>query len=147
LAGKLAWKTTQFMADFIFHHGGVSVPDIEAAIDWYGSVLGFEVEKRFRIAPAKANVAMVRKGELRFELFEAEGAAPLPEDRRMPIPDLKTHGNKHVAFQVDNLDAFLAEMEAKGVDIAIVVREEFGSGCFIRDCAGNLIEFVEEPNL
>jgi catechol 2,3-dioxygenase-like lactoylglutathione lyase family enzyme len=132
------------LADFTFHHGGVSVPSLEEAIDWYGRVLGFELEKRFRIEPAKANAAMIRKGPLRFELFEVEGADPLPDDRRMPIPDLKTHGNKHVAFQVAHLDAFLTEMETKGVDIAMVVREEFGSGCFIRDCAGNLIEFVEE---
>jgi catechol 2,3-dioxygenase-like lactoylglutathione lyase family enzyme len=134
------------MAEFTFHHGGVSVPSLADAIDWYGRVLGFEVEKQFRIEPAKANAAMIRKGALRFELFEAEGAELLPEDRRMPIPDLKTHGNKHVAFQVADLDAFLAEMEGKGADIAFVVREEFGSGCFIRDCAGNLIEFVEEEN-
>ncbi len=135
------------MADFSFHHGGVSVPSLQDAIDWYGGVLGFEVERRFRIEPAKANAAMIRKGTLRFELFEVEDAASLPEDRRMPIPDLKTHGNKHVAFQVNSLDAFLIEMEEKGADVAFVVREEFGSGCFIRDCAGNLIEFVEEPNL
>jgi catechol 2,3-dioxygenase-like lactoylglutathione lyase family enzyme len=134
------------VAEFSFHHGGVSVPDLDAAIAWYDHVLGFEVEKRFRIEPAKANVAMIRKGPLRFELFEVEGAAPLPDDRRMPIPDLKTHGNKHVAFRVSDLEAFLAEMEGKGVDIAFVVREEFGSGCFIRDCAGNLIEFVTEDS-
>jgi catechol 2,3-dioxygenase-like lactoylglutathione lyase family enzyme len=134
------------MADFSFHHGGVSVPCLEDAIDWYSRVLGFEVEKRFRIEPAKANAAMIRKGPLRMELFEVEGATPLPEDRRMPIPDLNTHGNKHVAFRVDDLDIFLTDMETKGVDIAFVVREAFGSGCFIRDCAGNLIEFVEEPN-
>ncbi len=133
------------MAEFTFHHGGISVPSLAEAIDWYGRILGFEVEKRFRIEPAKAEAAMIRKGALRFELFEVEGAAPLPEDRRMPIPDLKTHGNKHVAFRVDDLDVFLAEMESKEVDIAFVVREAFGSGCFIRDCAGNLIEFVEEP--
>ena len=36
-------------------------------------------------------------------------------------------------------------MSAKQVDVAFVVREAFGKGCFIRDCAGNLIEFVEEP--
>jgi catechol 2,3-dioxygenase-like lactoylglutathione lyase family enzyme len=134
------------MAEFTFHHGGVSVPSLEDAIAWYGSVLGFEVEKRFRIEPAKANVAMIRKGALRFELLEVEGAAPLAEDRRMPIPDLKTHGNKHVAFCVEDLEAFLTEMERKRVDVASIVREDFGKGCFIRDCAGNLIEFVEEPN-
>jgi catechol 2,3-dioxygenase-like lactoylglutathione lyase family enzyme len=132
------------MPDFTFHHGGVSVPDIEAAIDWYGRVLGFELEKQFFIQAANAKSAFVRNGALRFELFEVEGAAPLPAGRRHPPSDLKTHGNKHLAFQIDDLDAFLAEMESKGADIAFVVREEFGSGCFIRDCAGNLIEFVED---
>ncbi len=133
------------MAEFTFHHGGVSVPDLDAAIEWYGRVLGFVEERRFAIPPARAKVAFVRKGALRFELFEVEGAAPLPEDRRTPDRDLQTHGNKHVAFQVRDLDAFLAEMEQKGADIAFVVRQGFGSGCFIRDLAGNLIEFVEEP--
>ncbi len=134
------------MAEFTFHHGGVSVPSLDQAIDWYGRVLGFEVERRFFIEAAQADTAMVRKGGLRFELFEVAGAAPLPEDRRHPPADLKTHGNKHLAFKVDDIDAFLAEMETKGVDIAFVVKEAFGRGCFIRDCAGNLIEFVEEPD-
>lgn len=133
------------MAEFTFHHGGVSVPDIEAAIVWYGDVLGFSVEKRFEIEQANAKAAMIRKGPLRFELFEAADAAALPEDRRHPPRDIQTHGNKHVAFRVEDLEAFLTEMESKGADIAFVVREEFGKGCFLRDCAGNLIEFVEEP--
>ncbi|MGH6745181.1 methylmalonyl-CoA/ethylmalonyl-CoA epimerase [Novosphingobium sp. PhB55] len=135
------------MAEFTFHHGGVSVPSLDEAIDWYGRVLGFEVEKTFYIKAAKSRTAMVRKGPLRFEIFEVEGAAALPEDRRFPPRDLKTHGNKHVAFRVEDLEAFLTEMEEKQADIAFVVREAFGKGCFIRDCAGNLIEFVEEPNL
>ncbi len=132
------------MADFTFHHGGVSVPSLDDAIDWYGRVLGFTLEKRFSIAAARAQAAMLRKGALRFELFEVEGAAPLPDDRRHPPSDLKTHGNKHVAFRVADLEDFLVEMAAKQADIAFVVREAFGKGCFLRDCAGNLIEFVEE---
>lgn len=133
------------MAEFTFHHGGVSVPSLDEAIDWYGRVLGFELERRFTIAAARSQTAMVRKGPLRFEIFEVEGAAPLPEDRRHPPADVRTHGNKHVAFRVADLEAFLDEMRAKQADIAFVVRESFGKGCFIRDCAGNLIEFVEEP--
>ena len=132
--------------EFSFHHGGVSVPDLDAAIEWYGQMLGFEVEKGFYIEPAKADTAMLRRGPLRFELFEVEGAAPLPEERRKPNTDLQTHGNKHVAFRIANLHAFLEELRANDADIAFVVDEEFGRGCFIRDCAGNLIEFVEEPN-
>lgn len=131
---------------FEFHHGGVSVPDLAAAIDWYDRVLGFKVERRFRIEPAKANVAMVRNGSLRFEIFEPDDAAPLPDDRRVPDRDLKTHGNKHVAFRIEDLDAWLDYLESRDADIAFVVRESFGRGCFIRDCAGNLIEFVEESD-
>jgi catechol 2,3-dioxygenase-like lactoylglutathione lyase family enzyme len=134
------------MPDFTFHHGGVSVPDLEAAITWYGKILGFEVERRFFIDAANAKAAFIRKGTLRFELFEVAGAAPLPEDRRHPPRDLKTHGNKHIAFRIDDLDAFLEEVTTKGADVAMVVREEFGAGCFLRDCAGNLIEFVVDPD-
>lgn len=130
--------------DFSFHHGGVSVPDLDEAVAWYCSVLGFKLEKSFYIEAAKAKAAFVVKGPLRFEIFEVEGAAPLPDDRRYPPRDVKTHGNKHVAFRIDDLDAFLAAMEERGADVAFVVREDFGRGCFIRDCAGNLIEFVEE---
>ncbi|KPF89744.1 hypothetical protein IP81_16330 [Novosphingobium sp. AAP83] len=132
------------MAEFTFHHGGVSVPSLNEALEWYGQVLGFELEKRFYIEAARSHTAMVRKGPLRFEIFEVEGASPLPDDRRHPPRDVQTHGNKHVAFCVDDLEAFLAEMEEKQVDVTFVVREAFGKGCFIRDCAGNLIEFVEE---
>lgn len=135
------------MAEFTFHHGGVSVPSLDEAIAWYGRVLGFELEKRFYIEAARSHTAMMRKGPLRFEIFEVEDAAPLPEDRRHPPRDVRTHGNKHVAFRVDDLEAFLAEMEQKDADIAFVVREAFGKGCFIRDCAGNLIEFVEEDGV
>ena len=133
------------MPEFTFHHGGVSVPDLAEAIDWYGRVLGFMLEKEFYIPPARARAAMIRKGPLRFELFEPEDGNPLPEGRSHPPSDIRTHGNKHVAFRVADLDTFLTEMEEKQADIAFVVREAFGKGCFIRDCAGNLIEFVEEP--
>ena len=67
------------MPEFSFHHGGVSVPDLDAAIEWYGRVLGYELEKRFYIEAARSHTAMVRKGPLRFELFQVEGAAPLPD--------------------------------------------------------------------
>jgi catechol 2,3-dioxygenase-like lactoylglutathione lyase family enzyme len=133
------------LAEFTFHHGGVSVPSLDDAIAWYSRVLGFEVEKRFYIEAANSHTAMVRKGPLRFEIFEVKGAHPLPDDRRTPPLDLQTHGNKHIAFQVANLETFLDEMNTKQVDIALVVRENFGKSCFIRDCVGNLIEFVEVP--
>jgi methylmalonyl-CoA/ethylmalonyl-CoA epimerase len=132
------------MPDFSFHHGAASVPDLEAAIAWYDRVLDFKVEKRFYVEPAKAQAAMLRNGALRIELFAPEHANALPDDRRYPPKDILTHGNKHVAFRIDDLEAFLDDMAGRGADIAFVVRESFGRACFLRDCAGNLIEFVEE---
>ena len=42
------------------HHGGISVPDLEASIRWFADVLEFEVENRFEIAAIPAKVAMYR---------------------------------------------------------------------------------------
>lgn len=126
-----------------FHHVGISVPSIDDAILWYSKTLGFHLDRRFSISKANAQAAILVNGTLRIELFEVTGAAPLPPDRREPNLDIMTHGNKHLAFAIDDLDDFLAMMIGRNADIALIVRESFGSGCFIRDCAGNLIEFVE----
>ncbi|HZF15934.1 MAG TPA: VOC family protein [Steroidobacteraceae bacterium] len=129
--------------EFKHHHGGISVPDLEASIRWYADVLGFEVETRIYIEAVPAKVAMLRHGELRLELFEVEGAAPLPPDRREPNKDLRTHGNKHIAFAVKDVDSFAEQLRKRGADIVFVGHFEFGSNIFIRDNAGNLIEFVQ----
>jgi methylmalonyl-CoA/ethylmalonyl-CoA epimerase len=133
--------------DLKHHHGGISVPDLEASIRWYAEVLDFEVERRFDIPPIPAKVAMLRRGELRLELFEVPGAKPLPEERRQPNLDVKTHGNKHVAFAIRDLDGVEQELRRRGADIVFVGRFEFGSNIFIRDNAGNLLEFVLEPGM
>jgi methylmalonyl-CoA/ethylmalonyl-CoA epimerase len=129
------------------HHGAMSVPNLADAIEWYDRMLGFKVEKRFHIPKIPADVAMLKRGVLRIELFEVPNANPLPDDRRMPDTDNRTHGNKHVAFVVRDAAAFAEELRAKGADIAMVVKQAFGTGFFVRDNAGNLIEFVEEPSL
>jgi methylmalonyl-CoA/ethylmalonyl-CoA epimerase len=131
--------------EFWHHHAGVSVPDLEEAIAWWRKVLGFEVAKRFPIPAIPAEVAMLQNGPLHVELVHVPGANPLPEERRTPDRDLHTHGNKHVAFGVRNVREFAAELTRRGADIVWVREMPHGSNIFIRDNAGNLIEFVEEP--
>ena len=127
------------------HHGAMSVPDLDASICWFADVLGFAVEKRFDIPAIPAKVAMLRREELRVELFEVAGAKSLPDERRHANTDLKTHGNKHLAFAIRNVDEAAAELQRRGADIEFIGRFEFGANIFVRDNAGNLIEFVEEP--
>ena len=129
------------------HHGGLSVPDIEASIRWWKTVLDFDVERRFDIPAIPAKVAMLRRGELRMELFEVTGAKPLPDERRKANTDLKTHGNKHVAFAVRDVDSFAEQLRQRGADIEFVGHFPHGDNIFIRDNAGNLVEFVKEPQL
>lgn len=126
-----------------FHHGGVSVPDLEAAIAWYCDMLGFEVERRFEVPRAGAKAVFLKRDDVRMEMFEVAGAAPLPEDRRHPHADLRTHGNKHVAFAITSYDAFLDELKARGAEIVLTVGESFGRAFFVRDGVGNVVEFVE----
>jgi methylmalonyl-CoA/ethylmalonyl-CoA epimerase len=130
---------------FWHHHGGLSVPDLDAAIEWWRRVLGFQVEARFPIPAIPADVAMLVNGPLHIELFQVAGAKPLPEERRTPDTDVYTHGNKHVSFAVDDVRAFAEELRRREADIVWVKEMRHGSNIFIRDNAGNLIEFVQGP--
>ena len=133
--------------DLNFHHAGISVPDLEASITWYRTMLGFEVETRNQHPHPSAKVVFLRRGDLRIELFEVEGAAPLPADRRIPNQDLCTHGNKHVAFAVKDAPAAVEELKRRGADIVFVLDIASVTVAFIRDNAGNLIELFQQPDL
>jgi methylmalonyl-CoA/ethylmalonyl-CoA epimerase len=131
--------------EFWHHHGGISVPDLETAIAWWREVLGFEVERRFPIPSIPAQVVILKNGPLHIELFEVEGAKSLPDERREPDTDVYTHGNKHVSFAVESVREFAEQLKVRGADIVWVKQMEQGANIFIRDNAGNLVEFVESP--
>ncbi len=125
------------------HHVGVSVPDLDAALAWYERMLGFVVEQRQYIDKIPAYVAFARRDDFRIEFFQVEGAAPLPDDRRVPNLDLRTHGTKHLCLEVPDVPAAVSALRAAGADIAYEIRVEGNPVAFIRDCAGNLIELIE----
>jgi methylmalonyl-CoA/ethylmalonyl-CoA epimerase len=125
------------------HHFGISVPDLDAAIAWYRDMLGFEVEKRMSIPAIPAELAFIRRGDFRIEIFQVAGAAPLPEDRRIPNRDLRTHGNKHMCFEVPDVPAAVRRLRERGADIAFEITVKGNPTAFVRDVAGNLIEFLQ----
>ncbi|MEQ6290595.1 VOC family protein [Vogesella sp. GCM10023246] len=129
------------------HHAGISVPDLDASIDWYGRMFGFELESRVFIDIIPADVAFMRRGNFRIELFQLQGAAPLPADRREPNRDLLTHGNKHVCYAVPDVVATVAALREKGADIVFQKTVQGTAMAFLRDNAGNLIELIEAPEL
>ena len=125
------------------HHFGISVPDLDAAVAWYQRMLGFSLEERLFIEKIPAHIAFVRRADFRIEIFQVAGAAPLPDDRRVPNLDLKTHGNKHMCFEVPDVPAAVAALRRAGADIAFEVNVDGNPTAFVRDCAGNLIEFLQ----
>lgn len=127
-------------------HQGISVPDMDASIKWYSDVLGFRPVSDEVIAKLNSRVVFMELGGFQVELFQYLGsdAAPLPPSRLHPNEDLKTCGVKHVAYSVENLPAFISELEEKGVDFATRLMVMNGDYvCFIRDNSGVLIEFIE----
>jgi methylmalonyl-CoA/ethylmalonyl-CoA epimerase len=129
--------------EFWYDHAGLSVPDLHASIAWYEDTLGFTLERTNVVDSIPATIAILRNGNLKIELFELPDAAPASPDRGMPNQDLRTHGHKHISFAVADVHALSEELARRGTDIVWVKKFPFGTNMFIRDNAGNLIEFVE----
>lgn len=134
------------------HHTAIAVPDLEAALAFYGDVLGFEVCSEARLPPGFAplaqalgledsacHVRMLRKGNSFLELFEFETALPGEADR--PV---NRSGITHIALSTDEAGADYARLEAAGV---VFNAPLFGASpsrfAYGRDPFGNVIELLE----
>ena len=130
--------------DIEWNHVALSVPNIAESIAWYEKMLGFKGTVRPGQPGARQQVADLRRGNITIELFQVTDATSLPESRKNPSEDFRTHGVKHFGFEVRNLPAVLAELKAKGVKMAFEMRDTpTESFAFISDNAGNAIELIE----
>jgi catechol 2,3-dioxygenase-like lactoylglutathione lyase family enzyme len=59
------------------------------------------------------------------------------------VPSHGTTGEGHVAFRVDELDELGDDLRRKGVDIEREIDWGGGRSVYVRDPAGNSVEFVE----
>jgi len=131
------------------HHIGLSVPNAEESAAWYKKMLGFEIVTRMNESGAnKMKVVHISRGDAYIELFEVEGAKPLPDYRRDPSTDFTVHGLKHFAFTVPDAMAAFKELREKGAEIAMEPLDLpgiiFG---FVRDNAGNCFEILQYKTL
>jgi catechol 2,3-dioxygenase-like lactoylglutathione lyase family enzyme len=97
--------------DLAWNHVALSVPNIAESIAWYEKRLGFKGTARNGQPGARQQIADLRRDDITIELFQVPDAAPLPESRKNPSEDFRTHGVKHFGFEVKNLPAALAECE------------------------------------
>jgi methylmalonyl-CoA/ethylmalonyl-CoA epimerase len=129
--------------DISHHHVGISVPNAEESAEWYQRMLGFEVVTRMNQGDGMT-VVHISRGNCYIELFQIDGAKPLPEYRRDPSEDLRVNGTVHFAFQVSDAAAAVKELKAKGAEVAMELVDTPGVAfAFIRDNAGNCFELIE----
>ena len=95
------------------HHLGVAVDDLEAALSTYERLFGAEVEYRATVEEQGVRAVSLRVGGGRVELLEPLGA-DTPVGRFLAK---RGPGMHHVAFEVSDLPATLAELTREGADL------------------------------
>ena len=125
-------------------HLGVAVPGLDAAITAW-EALGFRVQERHDVPTEKVRTAFLPVGESHVELLE-------PTDPSSAIARFleKRSGLHHVCVLVDDLDAALAEMKARGVPLLDETPRVGAGGCRVafvhpKGAAGVLLELKEQP--
>jgi catechol 2,3-dioxygenase-like lactoylglutathione lyase family enzyme len=140
------------------HHIGITVPDLDRAIEFYKGVLGLEfvnepspVFDNPELGPAVGvpggalRQVSLGLGDAVVELLEYT-QPPAPNERPLPQNGL---GAQHLAFLVEDAEAKKAELEAHGVEFLSevnVVDEGVLAGwrwVYFRDPFGIVLELVE----
>jgi methylmalonyl-CoA/ethylmalonyl-CoA epimerase len=124
-------------------HIGIAVKDLAEAVRAY-QALGFAVEATHDVPTEKVRAAFLPAGESRLELLE-------PTEPSSVIARFleKRSGLHHVCVLVEDIDAALAELKARGVAVLDETPRPGAGGCRVafvhpRGAAGVLLELKED---
>jgi methylmalonyl-CoA/ethylmalonyl-CoA epimerase len=95
------------------HHVGIAVTDLDEAVSTYSELLGGTLEHREALPDQGVEAASVLFGESRVELL-----APTGDDT--PVGRFlakRGPGMHHIAYEVDDVAAALAELAAAGTEL------------------------------
>jgi methylmalonyl-CoA epimerase len=95
------------------HHVGLAVEDLDGALDTYERLFGARLEQRSRVEEQGVEAASIRVGTSRLELLGALGE-DTPVGRFLAK---RGPGMHHVAYEVTDLRATLAELADAGADL------------------------------
>jgi methylmalonyl-CoA epimerase len=95
------------------YHLGYAVEDIEAATNFYRTNFGVEPEEPEEVEEQGIIATMFRVGDSTIELVQPTR----PDSPVGKFLQKRGEGFHHVAFEVENLDESLAELEAQGVEL------------------------------
>ncbi len=147
------------MENWTLWHVGLSIKNIDKAVEYFESLGGKAADRpanvldstRFKdfktygktgAPPWKIKIKMLNMGPLSLELTE-----PIEGGNWNEI-FMNEHGEgpNHIAFQVDNLEKEVAEMEAKGVPVMYHAKGEY-SYLDARKVGGLVIELFQKREM
>jgi catechol 2,3-dioxygenase-like lactoylglutathione lyase family enzyme len=115
------------------------VRDIDAAVEFYSRLLGFDVDMR-----PPTSFAMLSRGDLRLVLskpgpMSGGGGQPMP-DGTLPEPG----GWNRFSIEVDNLDSEIARLREAGARFrSDILTGPGGRQILVQDPSDNLVELFE----
>lgn len=135
-------------------HTAISVPDLDAAIDFYCGVLGFVVESEsgwpkgakrvdalVGLPDSSSKVVMIRLGDTRIEIFQYASPRAKSRDPGFRVCD---HGITHICLAVTGIEEEYARLRDSGVDFNAAPVDVGTSTCvYGRDPFGNVLELRE----
>jgi catechol 2,3-dioxygenase-like lactoylglutathione lyase family enzyme len=137
------------------HHTGIVVDDLAAATAFFvelglklagdGTVGGDVVDRIVGLEGVRCKFAMVETpdGHGRLELIEFETPSAERGDSQAPA---NTWGLRHIAFEVDDIDAVVARAQARGAELVGEV-VQYGNSyrlCYVRGPEGIIVELAEQ---
>lgn len=118
-------------------HTALWVSDIEASIDFYQDLLGYEIVREFENDDGVRNVFL---GHPDPEATDDAALQLLPADGEVESGDFE-----HVALATDDVDAAVEGLDDERVDSGPTTMEEFGVRvAFVDDVDGYGIELIEQ---
>jgi len=136
-------------------HVGIVVDDLAAAAGFFvelglvlegeGTVEGRWVDRVVGLAGVRADIAMMRTpdGHGRLELTKFHSPLAQGENRVAPA---NTPGIRHIAFVVEDIDAVVARLRARGAKLVGELEryEDSYRLCYVRGPEGIIVELAEQ---
>ena len=135
------------LAQMQAEHVMLATADYEETLTWYQENLGFRIKHEWTVPEfPDLQLAYLEKNGFIVEVV-ASSNTPELETAGDFSSRLQQPGIRHFAFLVDDVDAAIATLEARDVEIILSPTSFPDSGrrvAFFEDNNGNLIEFLEE---
>lgn len=132
--------------NYKLHHTAISVRNLENSLEFYMK-LGYQQVHRWNAEDNSLTVVHLKLGESFLEVFAYEQNQDGEPANFSYANNLEEIGVKHVAFQVDDLEAALQDLKDKGLassDTNIREGRTKVSYFFIQDPDGVWVEVVED---